>query len=234
MGENIVSVNYPGDNKYSPSSNQTSFNVRRINTNLSIDTIDDTTIGSDITISGILKDEFGNELVIEAADGTTSAGIYIDTNKPRTPDVTNTATGTALKEGKYKNSVSFTLSTTAGTKTQYSTDGGSEWTDYTSTVTLTEDASLVVRAIDYESKRQIELLEQGEKIKVQRLASLDKPRGLHRLPFQKAVDMLLGDAKPASKFGLRKAEFVAALVNSLSHMYVFYIYIHGSNLKLQY
>ncbi|MDO5822395.1 Ig-like domain repeat protein [Methanosphaera sp.] len=60
LGENIVSVNYPGDNKYSPSSNQTSFNVRRINTNLSIDTIDDTTIGSDITISGILKDEFGN------------------------------------------------------------------------------------------------------------------------------------------------------------------------------
>ena len=62
LGENIVSVNYPGDNKYSPSSNQTSFNVRRINTNLSIDTIDDTTIGSDITISGILKDEFGNLL----------------------------------------------------------------------------------------------------------------------------------------------------------------------------
>ena len=62
LGENIVSVNYPGDNKYSPSSNQTSFNVRRINTNLSIDTIDDTTIESDITISGILKDEFGNLL----------------------------------------------------------------------------------------------------------------------------------------------------------------------------
>ncbi|WP_146737691.1 Ig-like domain-containing protein, partial [Methanosphaera stadtmanae] len=38
LGENIVSVNYPGDNKYSPSSNQTSFDVRRINTNLSIDT----------------------------------------------------------------------------------------------------------------------------------------------------------------------------------------------------
>ena len=62
LGENIVNVNYPGDNKYSPSSNQTSFNVRRINTNLSIDTIDDTTIESDITISGILKDEFGNLL----------------------------------------------------------------------------------------------------------------------------------------------------------------------------
>ena len=62
LGENIVSVNYPGDNKYSPSSNQTSFNVRKINTNLSINTIDDTTIGSDITISGILKDEFGNLL----------------------------------------------------------------------------------------------------------------------------------------------------------------------------
>ena len=66
LGENIVSVNYPGDNKYSPSSNQTSFNVRRINTNLSIDTIDDTTIGSDITISGILKDEFGNLLANKA------------------------------------------------------------------------------------------------------------------------------------------------------------------------
>ena len=62
LGENIVSVNYPGNNKYSPSSNQTSFNVRKINTTLSIDTIDDTTIGSDITISGILKDEFGNLL----------------------------------------------------------------------------------------------------------------------------------------------------------------------------
>ena len=62
LGENIVSVNYPGNNKYSPSSNQTSFNVRKINTNLSIDTIDDTTIESDITISGILKDEFGNLL----------------------------------------------------------------------------------------------------------------------------------------------------------------------------
>ena len=63
LGENIVSVNYPGDNKYSSSSNQTSFNVRKINTNLSIDTIDDTTIESDITISGILKDEFGNIIV---------------------------------------------------------------------------------------------------------------------------------------------------------------------------
>ncbi len=62
LGENIVNVNYPGDNKYSPSSNQTSFNVRRINTNLSIDTIDDTTIESDITISGVLTDEFGNTL----------------------------------------------------------------------------------------------------------------------------------------------------------------------------
>ena len=59
----FVSVNYPGDNKYSSSSNQTSFNVRKINTNLSIDTIDDTTIESDITISGILKDEFGNIIV---------------------------------------------------------------------------------------------------------------------------------------------------------------------------
>ena len=59
LGENIVNVNYPGDDKYSLSSNQTSFNVRRINTNLSIDTIDDTTIGSDITIKGVLRDEFG-------------------------------------------------------------------------------------------------------------------------------------------------------------------------------
>ena len=102
-----------------------------------------------LSATDVLKDEFGNELVIEAADGTTSAGIVIDTFKPSTPVVTNTATGTELEAGKYKNSVSFTLSTTAGTKTQYSTDGGSEWTDYTSAVTLTEDASLVVRAIDY-------------------------------------------------------------------------------------
>ena len=62
LGENIVSVNYPGNNKYSPSSNQTSFNVRKINTNLSIDTIDDTTVGRDITVSGVLTDEFGNIL----------------------------------------------------------------------------------------------------------------------------------------------------------------------------
>ena len=62
LGENIVSVNYPGNNKYSSSSNQTSFNVRKINTNLSIDIIDDTTIESDITISGVLTDEFGNTL----------------------------------------------------------------------------------------------------------------------------------------------------------------------------
>lgn len=46
--------------------------------------------------------------------------------------------------------------------------------------------------------------------------------------------MLLGYAKPASKLGLGKTEFVAAVVNSLPHMYVFNIYIHGSNLKLQY
>lgn len=99
--------------------------------------------------TNVLKDEFGNELVIDAVDGTTSAGIVIDTVKPRTPDVTNSATGTALAAGKYKNSVSFTLSTAAGTKTQYSIDGGSEWTDYTDAVTLIKDASLVARAIDY-------------------------------------------------------------------------------------
>ena len=62
LDENIVNVNYLGNNKYSPSSNQTSFNVRKINTNLSIDTIDDTTVGRDITVSGVLTDEFGNIL----------------------------------------------------------------------------------------------------------------------------------------------------------------------------
>ena len=62
LNENIVNVNYLGNNKYSPSSNQTSFNVRKINTNLSMDTIDDTTVGRDITVSGVLTDEFGNIL----------------------------------------------------------------------------------------------------------------------------------------------------------------------------
>ena len=50
LGENIVGVSFIGNATHKPSNNQTSFSVRKINTNLSIDTIDDTTIGSNITI----------------------------------------------------------------------------------------------------------------------------------------------------------------------------------------
>ena len=113
LGENIVNVNYPGDNKYSPSSNQTSFNVRKINTNLSIDTIDDTTIGSDITISGVLTDEFGNllankEIIItingqEYTTTTDNDGKYNYTYMVNTLDQ-NTDIVNYLGDNKYSSS----------------------------------------------------------------------------------------------------------------------------------
>ena len=55
-----VEVNYIGNNTYNSSSNETSFNTRKINTKLIIDSIENTTIDTNIFITGKLVDEFGN------------------------------------------------------------------------------------------------------------------------------------------------------------------------------
>ena len=68
--------------------------------------------------------------------------------------------------------------------------------------------------------------EQGEEIKAQRLTYFNKAFGLHRLPLQDAVNVLLGYTYPASKLGFAYSQLYAALFYRFTHMYMFNIYIH--------
>ena len=97
-----------------------------------------------------IVDEAGNALDVSTLNVSAVSGkIVIDTVAPDTPTITNTASGSALTSGKYKNSVTFALTTEAGATTEYSVDGGSTWEDYTATSqTLSASAQLTARAKD--------------------------------------------------------------------------------------
>ncbi len=89
IGEKTVTVTYEGDQLYNISTTVTTFNVEKIDTALTISSIDDTYVGNTVTITGILTDEYNQILpdqiiniaindddVIETS--TNSEGIYIE------------------------------------------------------------------------------------------------------------------------------------------------------------
>ena len=68
--------------------------------------------------------------------------------------------------------------------------------------------------------------EKGKEIEAQCLTHFEKAVGLHRLPFENAVDVLLGNTDSSPKLGFTKPEFVATPVDGLNKMHDFYIYSH--------
>ena len=62
MKKASVSVSYLGNSTYYSSDAQTSITVRKIKTTITLDPVSDIPYGKNITISGILKDEFGKPL----------------------------------------------------------------------------------------------------------------------------------------------------------------------------
>ena len=113
--------------------------------------------GSYITNAAVITDGYGNSLELTET-GTVQANLNVDTVAPKTPGISaryNNAAVTLTNNGKYKTSVSFTLSKAEADSTvqalQYSTDGGSTWTGATEgvSVTLSSSASFTYRAVDY-------------------------------------------------------------------------------------
>lgn len=98
----------------------------------------------------VIRDEYGNELVIDNASTDTVENLVIDTQSPLPPTVTK-SDGSALESGPYANSVSFKVNpnVSSGVRIQYSKNGGNRWESYTDSVTLLESASLVARVVDY-------------------------------------------------------------------------------------
>lgn len=104
-----------------------------------------------------LLDGYGNVLVKPASVSVTTEKIYIDTVKPaNAPKITSVVesendSNNIMKSGNYKNSVTFTVSGASNSITQYSTDGGTEWKDYTGRITLDSvgSYSLIARITDY-------------------------------------------------------------------------------------
>ena len=95
-----------------------------------------------------IKDSFGNSLLNEKT-GVEDPKITVDTILPVKPTIVPASTPAAGSANKYKDNFKFTINGATGAKTEYSTDGGSEWYDYSSQVTLTADADIVARSTDY-------------------------------------------------------------------------------------
>ncbi|OED30399.1 carboxypeptidase regulatory-like domain-containing protein [Methanosphaera sp. WGK6] len=107
VGENTVDVSYEGNGTYNPSKTTTSFKVTKIDTVLSIDSIDDTTVGATTTITGTLKDEEGNVLSNSKVTVTVNGVEY---------------TATTNSEGKFEVSVEEKLATDVTVEVTYTGD----------------------------------------------------------------------------------------------------------------
>lgn len=97
-----------------------------------------------------IVDSAGNSLVLQSDSSSTAAKITVDTLSPSAPTVTITNANSLSKNssGVYyagkDTPIKFTLSTESGTTAQYSTDGGSTWTDYSSEVSITNGGSFKI------------------------------------------------------------------------------------------
>lgn len=84
------------------------------------------------------------EVQQEKSDGTFSASasntVVIDTTPPVAPTISGIASGT------YQDDQTFSVSGSAGGAIEYSTDGGSAWSPYTSPVSLTSNGTFDVTA----------------------------------------------------------------------------------------
>jgi len=102
----------------------------------------------DSTSLSVIKDSYGNALkALSDTSSSVNTNLTIDTVKPQTPVFKN-SDGTALTGGKKQTSVTFTIAGESGSKTEYSTDGGSNWATYSSAVTVQDSCTLIARTTD--------------------------------------------------------------------------------------
>ncbi|WP_455645532.1 carboxypeptidase regulatory-like domain-containing protein, partial [Methanosphaera sp.] len=107
VGENTVDVNYEGNGTYNPSKTATTFEVTKIDTKLTLDSIKDTTVGATTTITGTLVDEEGNIL--------SNAKVTVTVNGVEYAVTTNS-------EGKFEVSVEEKLATDVNVEAVYAGD----------------------------------------------------------------------------------------------------------------
>ena len=96
-----------------------------------------------------LKDSSGNPLVKKASnDNDVDGKVTIDTELPTVPSITILTSG--AEGGKYKTSVEFEINSDEDSLTEYySLDGGTNWNQYVSTVTVNKSSYITARAKDY-------------------------------------------------------------------------------------
>lgn len=93
-----------------------------------------------------LKDSSGNPLV-EKDYKDVDGKVTIDTELPNVPSITILTSG--AEGGKYKTSVDFEINSDVDSLTEYSLDGGTNWNQYVSTVTVNKSSYITARAKDY-------------------------------------------------------------------------------------
>ena len=112
VGQNNISVNYLGSNKYLASANRITVDVGKLESNLSLKSINATKKGNDITITGQLVDEQGKDIVgtVKLLINNGRATVKTDNNGVFTYIYTvnrvgiNNITATYLGSNKYMNS----------------------------------------------------------------------------------------------------------------------------------
>ncbi|WP_302289911.1 carboxypeptidase-like regulatory domain-containing protein [Methanosphaera stadtmanae] len=98
MKKASVSVSYLGNSTYYSSDAQTAITVRKIKTTITLDPVSDIPYGKNITISGILKDEFGKPLSnvnisVVINDEVKSSNVTTDNNGKYSMNVTKSNVG---------------------------------------------------------------------------------------------------------------------------------------------
>ncbi|MBR1536729.1 MAG: hypothetical protein IJ630_07310 [Treponema sp.] len=111
------------------------------------------TPSSCITGYDTITDAAGNALSLKAlSSAEADAKIIIDTKAPEKPTIKDSS-GTSLVSGKYTaaDGITFTISTSDSdiSSTEYSLDGGSSWSEYSSDTKLTSSAQLTARSTDW-------------------------------------------------------------------------------------
>ncbi|MBM7557755.1 formylglycine-generating enzyme family protein [Halanaerobacter jeridensis] len=85
-----------------------------------------------------------NPLILEMTSDITLVAVFKDSIAPSSPTIEG------ISAGKYNSNQTFTISGVNEAKIEYSTDGGTSWTEYSSEVTLSEEKTydLVARQTD--------------------------------------------------------------------------------------
>lgn len=119
-GKNNVTVTYNGSEKYLSTSNKTTFNVEKSATKLTVNKINDTSIGSKAKVTGKLLDETGkavsNATIKVTVDGKTYTTKTNNDGSFAVDAVTNTS-GKLKVKVNYSGSDNYTSSSTTSTVT---------------------------------------------------------------------------------------------------------------------